>query len=85
MSVFHVFKFVQMISNRATITYAPRNFNRTEPYMEPMILSGVFNEIMQENAQATLICWNDVFAINGVGNCVVQSLNINEKQRALPT
>ena len=53
--------------------------------MEPMILSGVFNEIMQENAQATLIYWNDVFAMNCVGNCVVQSLNINEKQRALPT
>ena len=64
--------------------HAATNISRTEPDIEAVILSGIVNETMQENAKFTVIYSNDVFAMNGVDNYVVQSFNINEKQRALP-
>ena len=64
---------------------AATNTNRTEPYIEAKIISGIVNEIMEEDADVTVTYSNDGSAMNRVGNYIVQSFNINGKQRALPT
>ena len=63
---------------------APINANRTEPYIEALILSGIANEIMNSE-NSVVIYSNDGSCQSGVGNCIVQSFSIDGKQRALPT
>ena len=65
---------------------SPSNLNRTEPYMEAMILAGIVTEIMSPDSKEVVITYsNDGSGQSGVGNYVVQSFAVNGKQRALPT
>ena len=51
---------------------APTNTNRTEPYIEALILSNIANEMMNsENSVMTYL--NDGSSQSGVGNYIVQS------------
>ena len=65
---------------------APSNSNRTETYIEAMVLAGLVNEMMREenNEKAVITYSNDGSSKSGVGNYVVQSFIINGKQRSLP-
>ena len=64
----------------------PSNLNRTEPYLEAMVLAGIVTEIMSIDTEKAVITYsNDGSGQNGVGNYMVQSFSINGKQRALPT
>ena len=64
---------------------ATTNSNRTEAYVEALILAGLANEIMIPDSHTVVTYSNDGSAQSGVGNHVVQSFSINGKQRALPT
>ena len=61
------------------------NTNRTEAYVEALILAGITNEIMSSEMEIVVTYSNDGSALSGVGNYIVQSFSINGKQRALPT
>ena len=50
-----------------------------------MILSGIVNEIMKEDADFTVTYSIDGSVMNRVGNYIVQSFNIDGKQHAPPT
>ena len=64
---------------------AINNTNRTEAYVEALILAGITNEIMSSEMETVVTYSNDGSALSGVGNYIVQSFSINGKQRALPT
>ena len=65
---------------------APTNINRTEPYVEAMVLAGIVSEIMSPESEKTVVTYsNDGSGKSGVGKFIVQSFLINGKQRALPT
>ena len=64
---------------------ATTNSNRTEDYVEALILAGIANEIMLPDSYVVVTYSNDGSAQSGVRNYVVQSFSINGKQRALPT
>ena len=64
---------------------APTNINRTEPYLETMILASIVTEIMRPKSETTITYSNDGSSKSGVGNFIVPSFIINGKLRALPT
>ena len=64
---------------------SPSNTNRTEPYIEAMILSHIVEEIMCSDSNSVVTYSNDGSSLNRTGNFVVQSFHVNGKQRALPT
>ena len=64
---------------------ATTNSNRTEAYVEALILAGIANEIMLPDSHTVVIYSNDGSAQSGVRNYVVKSFSINGKQRPLPT
>ena len=60
------------------------NTNRTETYVEALILAGITNEMPSE--METVVTYsNDGSPQSGAGNYVAQSFSINGKQRALHT
>ena len=54
------------------------NTNRTESYIEAMILSNIVEEIMNGDPQNVLTYSNYGSLLNRTGNCVVPSFNMNE-------
>ena len=64
---------------------APTNTNRTEAYVESLILAAIADEIMTPGAESVVTYSNDGSAQSGVGSYVDQSFSINGKQRAFPT
>ena len=54
------------------------NINRTEPYIEAMILSNIVEEIMNGDPQNVVTYSNYGSLLNRTGNCVVPSFNMNE-------
>ena len=64
---------------------ATTNSNKTEAYVEALILAGIANEIMLPDSHIVVTYSNDGSAQSGVGNNVVQSFSINGKQRAIST
>ena len=65
---------------------APSNINRTEQYVEAMVLAGIATEIMSPDSEDTVITYsNDGSSKQRVGSFIVQSFMINGKERVLPT
>ena len=64
---------------------SPSNTNRTEPYIEPMILSNILEEIMNGDSQKAVTYSNNELSLDRTGSFKVQSFNINGLQRVLPT
>ena len=62
-----------------------RNMAQIETHFEAMALCSIVEEIMQDDTATTVTYSNDGSAMSGVGSYVVQSLNVNGVQRALPT
>ena len=54
------------------------NINRTEPYIEAMILSNIVEEIMNGDPQNVVTYSNYGSLLNRKGNCMVPSFNMNE-------
>ena len=63
----------------------PSNTNRTELYIEAMIISNIIEEIMNGDSQTVVTYSNDGSSLNCTGNFVVHSFNINGVQKILPT
>ena len=61
------------------------NLRKTEPFFEAMALNKIVEEMMHEGSETVITYSNDGSSRSGVGSFVVQSLNINGKQRALPS
>ena len=64
---------------------APQNINRTETYVEALVLSGIAHDIMSSDSETVVTYSNDGSSQSGVGGYIVQSFSIDGKQRALPT
>ena len=64
---------------------ASTNINRTESYVEAMILSSIVEDVMNSNENGVITYSNDGSSLSGTGSFVVQSFTINGKKRALPT
>ena len=63
---------------------SPTNTNRTEPYIEALILSGIVNEIMDETNEIIVTYSNDGSALNRVGSFIVKSFCINDNSSKYP-
>ena len=59
----------------------PSNTNRTELYIEAMIISNITEEIMNGDSQTVVTYSNDGPSLNCTGNFVVHSFNINGVQK----
>ena len=62
-----------------------RNINRTEAYVEALVLSGIAHDIMSSEDETVVTYSNDGSSQSGVGGYIVQSFSIDGKQRVLPT
>ena len=62
-----------------------RNINRTEAYVEALVLSGIAHYIMSSEDETVVTYSNDGSSQSGVGGYIVQSFSIDGKQRVLPT
>ena len=62
-----------------------RNINRTEAYVEALVLSGIAHDIMSSEDETVVTYSNDGSSQSGFGGYIVQSFSIDGKQRVLPT
>ena len=58
---------------------APTNMNRTESYVEVMILAGIVEDVMNSDEISVIIYSNDGSSLSGTGSFVVQSFRVNGK------
>ena len=56
-----------------------RNINRTEAYVEALVLSGIAHDIMSSEDETVVTYSNDGSSQSGVGGYIVQSFSIDGK------
>ena len=77
--------FIDKVPTDPNTLPAPQNINRTEAYVEALVLSGIAHDIMSSEDETVVTYSNDGSSQSGVGGYIVQSFSIDGKQRVLPT